>query len=91
MFLYLHGFEDAFTSCRFDIFPIVEADGSISIRSSFFLVSYVISVNWFFFQVLVPSPYLLRFSRRNPLFICLSTQSQKNLNPSLLQDWVNIE
>jgi hypothetical protein len=37
----------------YDIFPIVESDGSISMRSSFFLISYVIVVNWFFFQVTV--------------------------------------
>jgi hypothetical protein len=57
----------------FDIFPAVESDGSISIRSSFFLISYVISVNWFFFQVLAPSPHLSRFGRMNPLSIGLST------------------
>ena len=37
----------------FDVFPIVELDGSINIRSSFFLISYVIVVNWYFFQITI--------------------------------------
>jgi hypothetical protein len=37
----------------YDIFPIVESDGSINIRSSFFLISYVIVVNWYFFQITI--------------------------------------
>jgi predicted membrane protein len=37
----------------YDIFPIVESDGSISIRASMFLISYVILVNWFFFQITI--------------------------------------
>ncbi len=35
----------------FERFPAVEADGSISWTSSVFLISYVIIINWFFFQV----------------------------------------
>ncbi len=35
----------------FERFPAVEADGSISWTSSVFLISYVIVINWFFFQV----------------------------------------
>ncbi len=35
----------------FDKFPPVEFDGSIAWRSSTFLITYVILVNWFFFQV----------------------------------------
>jgi hypothetical protein len=37
----------------YEIFPIVESDGSINMRPSFFLISYVIVVNWFFFQITV--------------------------------------
>ncbi len=37
----------------YDIFPIVESDGSISVRASAFLISYVIVVNWFFFQITI--------------------------------------
>jgi hypothetical protein len=37
----------------YDIFPIVESDGSINIRASVFLISYVIVVNWFFFQITI--------------------------------------
>lgn len=37
----------------YDIFPIVESDGSINIRASFFLISYVIIVNWYFFQITI--------------------------------------
>jgi hypothetical protein len=37
----------------FEIFPIVESDGSINLRASFFLISYVIVVNWFFFQITI--------------------------------------
>jgi hypothetical protein len=37
----------------YDIFPIVESDGSINIRASFFLISYVIVVNWYFFQITI--------------------------------------
>jgi hypothetical protein len=37
----------------YDIFPIVESDGSISIRASTFLISFVILVNWFFFQITI--------------------------------------
>ena len=35
----------------FDRFPPVEVDGSIAWRSTTFLITYVIFVNWFFFQV----------------------------------------
>jgi predicted membrane protein len=37
----------------YDIFPIVESDGSISIRASTFLISFVILINWFFFQITI--------------------------------------
>ncbi len=37
----------------YDIFPIVESDGTINIRASFFLISYVIVVNWYFFQITI--------------------------------------
>ncbi len=37
----------------YDIFPIVESDGTISVRASTFLISYVIVVNWFFFQITI--------------------------------------
>ncbi len=36
----------------FERCPPVEGDGSISWSTSVFLISYVILVNWFFFQVL---------------------------------------
>ncbi len=35
----------------FERFPAVEHDGSISWRTTAFLITYVILVNWFFFQV----------------------------------------
>jgi voltage-gated sodium channel len=35
----------------FETFPAVETDGSIAWRSTTFLITYVIFVNWFFFQV----------------------------------------
>ena len=37
----------------YEIFPIVESDGSIHMRASLFLTSYVIVVNWFFFQITI--------------------------------------
>ncbi len=37
----------------YDIFPIVESDGPINVRASTFLISYVIVVNWFFFQITI--------------------------------------
>ena len=37
----------------YDLFPIVESDGSISVKASTFLISYVIVVNWFFFQITI--------------------------------------
>ncbi len=37
----------------YEIFPIVESDGSIHIRASFFLITYVIVVNWFFFPITI--------------------------------------
>ncbi len=37
----------------YDIFPIVESDGSISVKASTFLISYVIVVKWFLFQITI--------------------------------------
>ena len=36
----------------FEIFPSVRPDGTITWKATAFLISYVIIVKWFFFQVL---------------------------------------